>query len=140
MAILYGFANISYSLIQLDNSKHCSRAISRLSEGTKIHVLSCNIDYPSLPRSPESMFAFTTQHVAIEVPERTSDCSELKTFKIFSHKKRISIPMTIGRDRKTDLGLTLTWPGHGESVRCSLMRERFVSSYRTQSPGLLRFT
>ena len=133
MAILYGFANISYSLIQLDNSKHRSRASSRLSKGRKIHVLSCNTDYPSVPRSPESMFAFTTQHVVIEVPERTSDCSELKTFKTFSHKKRISIPMTIGRDR------TLTWPGHGESVRGSLMRERFVNSDRTQSPGLLRF-
>ena len=139
MAILYGFANISYSLIQLDNSKHRSRASSRLSKGRKIHVLSCNTDYPSVPRSPESMFAFTTQHVVIEVPERTSDCSELKTFKTFSHKKRISIPMTIGRDRNTDLALTLTWPGHGESVRGSLKRERFVNSDRTQSPGLLRF-
>ena len=106
MAILYGFANISYSLIQLDNSKHRSRAISRLSKGRKMHVLSCNIDYPSVPRSPESMFAFTTQHVVIEVPERTSDWSELKTFKTFSHKKRISIPMMRGRDRKTDLA----WP------------------------------
>ena len=134
MAILYGFANISYSLIQLDNSKHHSCAISRLSEGRKMHVWSCNIDYPSLPRSPESMFAFTTQHVVIEVPERTSDCPELETFKTFSHKKRISIPMKRGRDRKTDLALTLTWPGHGESVWCSLMRERFVSSDRTQSP------
>ena len=142
MVILYGFANISYSLIQLDNSKHRSRAISRLSEGSegrKIHVLSCNIDYPSLPRSPESMFAFTTQHVVIEVPERTSDCPELKTFKKFFHKKRISKPMTRGRDGKTDLVLTLSWPGHGESVPGSLMRERFVSSDRTQSPSLLRF-
>ena len=30
----------------LDNSKHRSRANSRLSEGRKSHVLSCNIDYP----------------------------------------------------------------------------------------------
>ena len=35
----------------LDNSKHRSRAISRLSEGRKIHVLSCNIDYRN-PLSP----------------------------------------------------------------------------------------
>ena len=40
----------NYMLIQLDNSKHCS-SISRLSEGRKIHVLSCNIDYPD-PLSP----------------------------------------------------------------------------------------
>ena len=105
MAILYSFANISYSLIQLDNSKHRSRAISRLSKGRKMHVLSCNIDYPSVPRSPESMFAFTTQHVVIEVPERTSDWSELKTFKTFSHKKRISIPMTRGRDSCTHVDI-----------------------------------
>ena len=32
-------ANILYTLIQLDNSKHRSRAINRLSEGRKIHVL-----------------------------------------------------------------------------------------------------
>ena len=30
----------------LDNFKHRSRANSRLSEGRKSHVLSCNIDYP----------------------------------------------------------------------------------------------
>ena len=95
-----------------------------------------SVDYLRVGRS---VFAFTTQHVVIEVPERTSDCSELKTFKTFSHKKRISIPMTRGRDRKTDLALTLTLPGHGESVRGSLMRERFVSSDRTKSPDLLRF-
>ena len=39
-------ANILNTLIQLDNSKHRSRAISRLSEGRKVHVLSCIIDYP----------------------------------------------------------------------------------------------
>ena len=44
-------ANILNTLIQLDNSKHHSRAISRLSEGRKIHVLSCIIDYPE-PLSP----------------------------------------------------------------------------------------
>ena len=40
----------TYMLIQLDNSKHYS-SISRLSKGRKIHVLSCNIDYPD-PVSP----------------------------------------------------------------------------------------
>ena len=35
--------NILNTLIQLNNSKHRSRAISRLSEGRKIHVLSCII-------------------------------------------------------------------------------------------------
>ena len=43
--------NILYTLIQLDNSKQRSRAISRLSEGRKIHALSYNIDYPN-PLSP----------------------------------------------------------------------------------------
>ena len=38
-------ANILYTLIQLDNSKHRSRAINRLPEGRKIHVLSCIMDY-----------------------------------------------------------------------------------------------
>ena len=49
-------ANILNTLINLDNSKHCSRAISRLSEGRKIHVLSHSIDYP-LPLSPSSCSA-----------------------------------------------------------------------------------
>ena len=35
-----------YIRSSLDNSKHRSRANSRLSEGRKSHVLSCNIDYP----------------------------------------------------------------------------------------------
>ena len=43
--------NILNTLIQLDNSKHRSRAISRLSECRKIHILSCNFDY-SVPLSP----------------------------------------------------------------------------------------
>ena len=71
-------------------------------------------------------FPFITQHVVIEFPERTSDCPEPKTFKKISHKKRIAIPMTGGRDKR------LTWPKriwrfHGESVHGSLMREKFVS-------------
>ena len=44
-------ANILNTLIQLDNSKHRSRAISRPSEGKKIHVLPCSIDY-LVPLSP----------------------------------------------------------------------------------------
>ena len=63
----------------LDNSKHRSRANSRLSEGRKGHVLSCNIDY-RIPWLNPSMFPFTTQHVVI-VPERTSDCPEEKLSK-----------------------------------------------------------
>ena len=46
-------ANILNTLIQLDNSKHRSREISRLSDGRKIHILSCNFDY-SVPLSPFS--------------------------------------------------------------------------------------
>ena len=63
----------------LDNSKHRSRANSRLSEGRNSHVLSCNIDY-RIPWLNPSMFPFTTQHVVI-VPERTSDCPEEKLSK-----------------------------------------------------------
>ena len=32
------------------------------------------------------MFAFTTQHVVIEISERTSDCPEPKTFQKMSTK------------------------------------------------------
>ena len=39
-------ANMLNTLIQLDNSKHRSRAISRLSEARKIRIFWCNIDYP----------------------------------------------------------------------------------------------
>ena len=59
-----------------------ARAISRLSESGKIHVLSCNIDCPD----PEAMFAFTMQCVVIEVRERTSAFPEPKTFKKYSTK------------------------------------------------------
>ena len=46
-------ANILYTLIQLDSSKHrlWAGAISRLSKGRKIYVSSCNIGYPD-PQSP----------------------------------------------------------------------------------------
>ena len=57
---------------------------------------------------------FATQHVLIEVQERKSDCPEPKTFKNFFPQK------------STDLALRI-WRFHGESVRGSLMRERFVS-------------
>ena len=50
--------------------------------------------------SPESMFEFTTQHVVIEVPERTSDCSEPKTI------KKISLKNT----SKYDEGRLRDWP------------------------------
>ena len=45
-------------------------------------------------------FPFILQHVVIEFPERTSDCPEPKTFEKTSHKKRIAIPMTRGRDKR----------------------------------------
>ena len=53
-----------------------------------------------LPGSPESMFEFTTQHLVIEVPERTSDCSEPKTI------KKISLKNT----SKYDEGRLRDWP------------------------------
>ena len=73
----------------------------------------------------ESMFAFTTQSVVIEVPESTSDCPEPKTFKQFSHKKK-TIPMMRGRDKKLTWHKGI-WRYHGESLRGSLRWERFVS-------------
>ena len=54
-------ANILNTLIQLDNSKHRSGAISRLSDSRKIHILSCNIDYPvplsQCSRSPRNTWS-----------------------------------------------------------------------------------
>ena len=50
--------------------------------------------------SPESMFEFTTQHVVIEVPERTSACPEPKTI------KNISLKNT----SKYDEGRLRDWP------------------------------
>ena len=60
-----------------------------------------------------------------QVPERTPDCPEPKTFNTFSNKKHITIPMT-REEIETDLALRI-WRFHGESVRGSLTRERFVS-------------
>ena len=40
------------------------------------------------------MFAFTTRHVVIEVPESTLDSPEPIT-----HKKHIAMPMTMGGDK-----------------------------------------
>ena len=84
--------------------------------------------------SPESMFEFTTQHVVIEVPERTSDCSEPKTIKKNFPQKHIEI----WRGEAKRLALRI-WRFHGESVRGSLMRERFVSWDSTEPLGMLRW-
>ena len=102
-------ANPLYMLIQLDNSKHWSQAISKLSEGRKIPVLSCNIDYPD----PESKFAFSVLHIVIKVPEGMSDCPVPKTFKkIFPQKKHIiATPVTREeiRDSPGLKDLVLSW-------------------------------
>ena len=45
------------------------------------------------------MFAFTTRHVVIEVPESTLDSPEPITLKTFARKKHIAIPMTMGGDK-----------------------------------------
>ena len=39
-----------------------------------------------ITRFPESMFEFTTQHLVIEVPERTLDCSEPKKIPSKTHR------------------------------------------------------
>ena len=91
-----------------------------------------------LPDSPETTFEFTAQHVVIEVPEHTSDCPEPKTTVTI---KKISLKNT----SQYDEGRLRDWPGlkdwrfHGESVRGSLMRERFVSWDCTESLGMLRW-
>ena len=63
------------------------------------------------------MFAFTAQHVVIEVPQR-SRIAYLKTFKKISHIKHIAIPMTRGSYKR------LTWPeGFGAFMvnRCAVL-------------------
>ena len=63
------------------------------------------------------MFAFTAQHVVIEVPQRRR-IAYLKTFKKISRIKHIAIPMTRASYK------TLTWPeGFGASMvnRCAVV-------------------
>ena len=63
-----------------------------------------------LPGSHKAMFAFTTQHVDIEFPERTSDCPEPKNFqKKFPQKN------------------TSQYPWQGEEIRDSLGLKRFCA-------------
>ena len=76
-------ANILNTLIKLDNSKRRSHAISRLSEGRKIHVLSYRLTT-----------WFLWVHVCVHHATRSHRVSwaqvrlsELKTFKTISHKK-----------------------------------------------------
>ena len=66
------------------------------------------------------MFAFTTQHVLIEVPERTSDCAKPKTLKKFSYKKKKTHRNSHdeGKRDETDLALRI-WLFYGETVRGS---------------------
>ena len=63
------------------------------------------------------MFAFTAQHVVIEVPQRRR-IAYLKTSKKISRIKHIAIPMTRGSYKR------LTWPeGFGASMvnRCAVL-------------------
>ena len=53
----------------LDNSKHRSRANSRLSEGRKSHVLSCNIDYPDPLNGRCSRSLRNTQSSFLSAPQ-----------------------------------------------------------------------
>ena len=80
-----------------------------------------------LPGSHKAMFAFTTQHVDIEFPERTSDCPEPKNFqKKFPQKNTSQYPW-LGEEIRDDHALRI-WRFRGESAgRGSLMREKFVS-------------
>ena len=76
-------ANMLNTLINLDNSKHCSRAIRRLSEGSFVTQY-------WLPGSPESIFVFSARQIARN--QRLS--------KKFPTKKHGAIPMTRGRDER----------------------------------------
>ena len=90
-------ANILNTLINLDNSKHCSRAINRLSEGRKIHVLSHSIDYP-VPLSPSSCSPRNTKSSSFLCARQIARNQRLS--KKFPTKKHGAIPMTRGRDER----------------------------------------
>ena len=110
-------ANVLYTLIQLDNSKHRSRAISTLFEDRKIHILSCNIDYPD-PMSPT--FAFTTQHRGSWAHARLPSAKNVK--KIFPQKTHRD---TCDERKRQETDLTLrNWRFRGKSLRGSLIRLR----------------
>ena len=89
-------ANILNTLIQLDNSKHRSGAIGRLSEGSKIHILSCNIEYP-VPLSQCS-----------RSPRNTRSSRFLRARQIAQNQKLSKKFPTIN---------TLQYPGTGEEIR-----------------------
>ena len=87
-----------------------------------------------LPGSHKAMFAFTTQHVDIEFPERTSDCPEPKNFqKKFPQKNTSQYPW-LGeeiRDWPCLKDLTVSWwigrarfLDAGEICELRLQRER----------------
>ena len=67
------------------------------------------------------MFAFTTHHVVIEVPERISDCPVSKPFKNFPPpppKKKPRNTHDEGMRLETQLALRI-WCYHGEAVHGS---------------------
>ena len=119
---------ILYTIIQLDNSKHRSRAISRLSEGRRIHVLSCNIDYP-VPLSP-------SHHTTCSHRGSLAHVRLLRTKNYQEHFPQKHIAIWRGEAKRLALRI---WRFHGESVRGSLMRERFVSWDCTEPLGMLRW-
>ena len=120
---------ILYTLIQLDNSKHRSRAISRLSEGRRIHVLSCNIDY----RFP--LVHVRVHHTTCSHRGSWAHVSLPRTKNYQKHFPQKHIEIWRGEAKRLALRI---WRFHGESVRGSLVRERFVSWDRTEPLGMLR--
>ena len=105
---------------------------SDVRSGTSVTTC-CVVSYPSHPLSllisrerclelsnwmnVYKMFAFTAQHVVIEVPQRRR-IAYLKTFKKISRIKHIAIPMTRGSYKR------LTWvEGFGASMvnRCAVL-------------------
>ena len=122
---------ILYTLIQLDNSKHRSSAISRLSEGRKIHVLSCNIDLTRFPWVHVRVHHTTFSH--------RGSWAHVRLLRTKNYKKNFPQKhIEIWRGEAKRLALRIC-RFYGESVRGSLIRERFVSWDCTEPLGMLRW-
>ena len=96
--------------------------ISRLSEGRKIHVLSCNVDYPDSlsPCSISLRNAWSSRFLSVR--QIAQNRKRSKHFSTKTHRN------THDERKRSETHLALrNWRFHGESMRGSLMRERFVS-------------
>ena len=125
-------ANILNTLIQLGNSKHLSRAISRLSEGRKIHILSCNFNY-SVPLSPCSRSSRNTYSSRFLTARQIAQKHKLS--KKFPPKNTSQYPwLARGRDKR----LTIPWGFVGFMVnQCAVLwcgRDLWVKTSHSHVP------